>query len=44
VALSGVVVVSMASLTKHMQIFYFKMAWWIEGGDDFLSVHHKGFR
>jgi hypothetical protein len=42
VALPSVMVASMASLTKCMQIFDFKMAWWIDGGDVFLSVHHRG--
>ena len=40
VELSDVMVASMASLTKVMQIFNLKSVWWIDGGDDFLSVHH----
>jgi hypothetical protein len=34
---------SMASLTKCMQFFDLKMAWWIDG-DDFFIVHHRGVR
>jgi hypothetical protein len=44
VALSGVMVASMASLTKSMQIFDLRIAWWLDGGDDFFSVHHRGVR
>jgi hypothetical protein len=44
VALSGIMVASMASLTKCMQFFDLKMACWIDGGDDFFSVHHRGVR
>lgn len=44
VALSGVMLTSTASLTKCMQIFDLKIAWWIDGDDDFFSVHHRGAR
>ena len=44
VELSGVRVAPMASLTKVMQIFNLKSIWWIDGGDDFFSVHHRDVR
>jgi hypothetical protein len=44
VALSGIMVASMESLTKCMHIFDLKMAWWIDGCDVFFSVHHRGVR
>jgi hypothetical protein len=44
VALSGVMVASMASPMKCMRLFDLKMAWWIDGDDDFFSVHHRGVR